>query len=86
MDRRRPSPSWKARDAEEYRGKLGVSIMETLWPSLDLSAIDALDFTLLDVNVHPSLEGGQGSQKDKAAYREGPNSALRNFPASWGRI
>lgn len=32
-----------------------------------------LDFTLLDVDVHPSLEGGQGSQKDKAAYRQSRN-------------
>lgn len=32
-----------------------------------------LDFTLLDVNVHPSLEGGQGSQKDKAAYQQSRN-------------
>lgn len=39
-----------------------------------------LEFTLLDVDVHPSLEGGQGSQKDKAAYQQSPEISLEKFP------
>lgn len=31
-------------------------------------------------SVHPSLEGGQGSQKDKAAYRRVPEISLEKFP------
>lgn len=38
------------------------------------------DYTRLDVVVHPSLEGGQGSQKDKAAYRRVPEISLEKFP------